>query len=133
MKRFLLFLVVAIAVVSLGLTIYYFSTDNEVIRINNAYVTLNKNALLKTSDLLTIENQSEYTTIDYSEVGDTSILEYSENDGWYEAKKGGKTNITIKTSNRHYSPINLSSASEKIANGFASLPSFTVTSITIDE
>ena len=105
MKRFLLFLVVAIAVVSLGLTIYYFSTDNEVIRINNAYVTLNKNALLKTSDLLTIENQSEYTTIDYSEVGDTSILEYSENDGWYEAKKGGKTNITIKTSNRHYSSI----------------------------
>ena len=105
MKRFLLFLVVAIAVVSLGLTIYYFSTDNEVIRINNAYVTLNKNALLKTSDLLTIENQSEYTTIDYSEVGDSEILEYSENDGWYEAKKGGKTNITIRTSNRHYSSI----------------------------
>ena len=105
MKRFLLFLVVAIAVVSLGLTIYYFSTDNEVIRINNAYVTLNKNALLKTTDLLTIENQSEYTEIDYSGVGDPTILEYSENGGYYEAKKGGKTNITIKTTNRHYSSI----------------------------
>ena len=80
MKRFLLFLVVAIAVVSLGLTIYYFSTDNEVIRINNTYITLNKNAVLKTSDLLQFENKSEYTTVDYSGVGDSNILSYSEND-----------------------------------------------------
>ncbi len=105
MKRFLLFLVVAIAVVSLGLTIYYFSTDNEVIRINNTYITLNKNAVLKTSDLLQFENKSEYTTVDYSGVGDSNILSYSENDGYYVAKAGGTTEINIKTSNRHYSNI----------------------------
>ena len=41
MKRFLLFLVVAIAIVSLGLTIYYFSVDNEMIYIKSSYLVVN--------------------------------------------------------------------------------------------
>ena len=66
MKRFLMFLVIAIAVVSLGLTIYYFSTDNEVIYIKSSYLVVEKGDYIQDNSLLEFKNKSEYTTLKYS-------------------------------------------------------------------
>ncbi len=105
MKRFLVFLVVAIAAVSLGLSIYYFTKDNEVIYINSTYITLNKGATIKTDDLLTFEHPSKYTKINYSGVKDTTVLSFNEEEKYYAALTGGETEIVIATSNKQYKSI----------------------------
>ena len=68
MKRFLMFLVIAIAVVSLGLTIYYFSTDNEVIYIKSSYLVVEKGDYIQAegeNGLLEFKHRSEHTTLSY--------------------------------------------------------------------
>jgi len=124
MKRFLLFLVVAIAVVSLGLTIYYFSTDNEVIYIKSSYLVVDKSDIIfvreNQNDLIDFKNRSEYTTISYSlEQNDRNheqddknsthedehILEYDESEGFFVAKLGGECKINISTNNPSYSRL----------------------------
>ncbi len=105
MKRFLVFLVVAIAVVSLGLSVYYFTKDNEVIYINSTYITLNKGNVIETDDLLTFKNASKYTKINYDGVKDSTVLSFNKAEKYYAAKKGGQTEIVITTSNRQYRNI----------------------------
>ena len=105
MKRFLVFLVVAIAAVSLGLSIYYFTKDNEVIYINSTYITLNKGATIKTDDLLTFEHPSKYTKINYGGVKNTKVLSFNAEEKYYAALTGGETEIVISTSNRQYKSI----------------------------
>lgn len=105
MKRFLMFLVIAIAVTSLGLSIYYFAKDNEVIFINNTQISINAGDTFKADDLLTFQNASKYTKVDYSGVKDNTVLTYNKNEGYYAAVKGGETNIVITTTNRAYSNL----------------------------
>ena len=105
MKRFLMFLVIAIAVTSLGLSIYYFAKDNEVIFINNTQISVNAGDTFKADDLLTFQNASKYTKVDYNGVKDDSVLTYNKNEGYYAAVKGGETNIVITTTNRVYSNL----------------------------
>ena len=105
MKRFLMFLVIAIAVTSLGLSIYYFAKDNEVIFINNTQISVNAGDTFKADDLLTFQNASKYTKVDYNGVKDNSVLTYNKNEGYYAAVKGGETNIVITTTNRSYSNL----------------------------
>ena len=105
MKRFLVFLIVAIAFTSLGLTIYYFSKDNEVIFINNTQISINVGDTFSTDSLLKFENASKYTKVDYNGVQDESILSYKKNEGFYAAIAGGETKIVITTSNRSYSKL----------------------------
>ena len=115
MKKFLLYLVIAIAVVSLGLTIYYFSTDNEAIYIKSSYLVVNRGQLISTSDsnneLLDFKNRSEYTTLSYSaaniQVNESAeegaqVLVYNANSHYFSAEVGGKSRITITTNNRSY-------------------------------
>ena len=105
MKRFLMFLVIAIAVTSLGLSIYYFAKDNEVIFINNTQISINAGDTFKADDLLTFQNASKYTKVDYSGIKDDSVLTYNKNEGYYAAVKGGETDIVITTTNRAYSNL----------------------------
>lgn len=105
MKRFLVFLIVAIAVTSLGLTIYYFSKDNEVIFINNTQISVNVGDTFSADSLLKFENASKYTKVDYNGVQDESVLSYKKNEGFYAAIAGGETKIVITTSNRSYSNL----------------------------
>ncbi len=104
MKRFLVFLVIAIAVTSLGLSIYYFSKDNEVIFINNTQISVNAGDTFKADGLLTFQNASKYTKVDYDGVQDESVLQFKE-EGFYAAIAGGETKIVITTSNRAYSNL----------------------------
>lgn len=109
MKRFLMFLVIAIAVVSLGLTIYYFSTDNEVIYIKSSYLVIDKYDNIRTIDgnneLVDFKNRSEHTTLSYTLEQEDDVLEYSEADGYFTALKGGESKIIISTNNRSYSRL----------------------------
>lgn len=105
MKRFLVFLMVAIAVTSLGLTIYYFSKDNEVIFINNTQISVNVGDTFSTDSLLKFENASKYTKVDYNGVQDSGVLSYNKNEGFYAAISGGETKIVITTNNRSYSSL----------------------------
>lgn len=109
MKRFLMFLVIAIAVVSLGLTIYYFSTDNEVIYIKSSYLVVEKGDYIQDNSLLEFKNKSEYTTLKYSLQSNErkdglNVLEHNE-EGYYLAVNGGKSQIVVKTNNRSYSKL----------------------------
>lgn len=109
MKRFLMFLVIAIAVVSLGLTIYYFSADNEVIYIKSSYLVIDQGDNIRTidgsNDLVDFKNRSEHTTLSYSLEQNEDILEYNEAEGFFTAKVGGESKIIIKTNNRNYSRL----------------------------
>lgn len=112
MKRFLMFLIIAIAVVSLGLTIYYFSTDNEVIYIKSSYLVVQKGDYIQAegeNGLLEFRNKSEYTTLSYglqqteNEDESKNVLAYK--DGYYLAMNGGESKIVIKTNNINYSRL----------------------------
>ena len=82
MKRFLMFLVIAIAVVSLGLTIYYFSVDNEMIYIKSSYLVVNAGKSFSAegeNGLLDFRNRADSTTLTYSiqqEDEDKEVLQY---------------------------------------------------------
>lgn len=108
MKRFLLFIVAAVAVVSLGLTIYYFSKDNEEILLVLPNHVINVGESIAVEDVVEVENRSEYTEITFS-TGDSSILTYNSESETFESQsataKGGETTIIIKTSNNNYSTL----------------------------
>ncbi|MBQ3213396.1 MAG: hypothetical protein IJB10_00035 [Clostridia bacterium] len=109
MKRFLMFLVIAIAVVSLGLTIYYFSTDNEVIYIKSSYLVVNVGDPIQTDGedgLLDFKNRSEHTKLNYSVEQDSEVLVYNE-EGYYLAMTGGNSKIVITTNNFSYSRLTI--------------------------
>ncbi len=109
MKRFLMFLVIAIAVVSLGLTIYYFSVDNEVIYIKSSYLVVDKYSTIKAdgeNGLLDFRNRSTHTTLSYSvqQDEDNKVLEYND-EGFFTALEGGEAKIVIRTNNRSYARL----------------------------
>ncbi len=111
MKRFLIFLVVAIAIVSLGLTIYYFSVDNEVIYIKSSYLVINRFDHIQTegeNGLLDFRNRADGTTLSFSLQQDESLeekdrpLKLNAEEGYILAQNGGEAKIVINTSNRSY-------------------------------
>ena len=112
MKRFLMFLVIAIAVVSLGLTIYYFSTDNEVIYIKSSYLVVNVGDPIQAEGedgLLTFKNRSEHTKLNFGveqEEG-SDVLVYKQDGGYYLAMNGGNSKIVITTNNFSYSRLTI--------------------------
>lgn len=111
MKRFLMFLVIAIAVVSLGLTIYYFSVDNEMIYIKSSYLVVNAGKSFSAegeNGLLDFRNRADSTTLTYSVQADEDnkdVLKYFENEKIFRAEKGGEAQIVINTNNRSYSRL----------------------------
>lgn len=106
MKRFLLFLVVAIASISIGLTIYYFSTDNEVILIRNSYLVIEDGDSISTDGLVDFKYRDEHTTLTFSarNSGSENLLTYNANEGFFttESGKGGESKIVVTTNNKNY-------------------------------
>lgn len=106
MKKFLIFLAVCVSIAAIGFSIYYFTKDNEVIRLNYTTIPVNKGATIEAKGLLSVENPSKYTTIDYGSE-DSGILEYDAKGGLFVAKAGGKTNIVIETKNNRYKKLTI--------------------------
>lgn len=108
MKRFFMFIVFVIAIVSLGLTVYYFSIDNEVIYLKSSYLVLNVGQTKSKDELIDFKNQSKYTTVSFQTNDESSsggeVLEYN-NDGYFMATSGGKSQIIVTTNNRSYSRL----------------------------
>lgn len=92
-KRFIVFVVVLIAALSIGMTAYYFLRDNETIVIKNVEVYVNK------GDTFNIEVERQdpkpQTTISFS-IADTNIVT-QETTGEFLAKEAGETEITLIT------------------------------------
>ena len=112
MKRFLLFLVIAIASISIGLTIYYFSTDNEVILIRNSYLVIEDGDTISTDSLVDFKHRDEHTQLSFkaqnTEEG-ISLLSYNANEGFFTAEsgKGGETKIVVSTTNKNYPELEI--------------------------
>ena len=102
MKKFLLFLVVFVSVISLGLTIYFFAANNEVISIKSSYLVVDANDTIATDGLLEFKNRDKNTTISYSSSNE-EVLSFV--DGHYVANVGGNSQIVIKTSNKSYAKL----------------------------
>ena len=104
MKKFLLFLVVAISAISIGLTIYYFSVDNEVIYIRSSFLVVEKGDTIATDGLVDFRYRDENTTLSFgvSDSSDPEVLVYNSGDGFFTANEGGESRIVIKTTNRNY-------------------------------
>ena len=106
MKKFLLFLVIAIASISIGLTIYYFSTDNEVILIRSSYLVIEDGDTISTDGLVDFKYKDEHTQLTFSagDVDGKTILTYHDGEGFFttESGKGGEGKIIITTTNRNY-------------------------------
>ena len=104
MKKFLLFLVIAISAISIGLTIYYFSTDNEVIYIRSSFLVVEKGDTIATDGLLDFRYRDENTTLSFgvSQDEESNVLSYSSGDEYFMANEGGESQIVINTSNRNY-------------------------------
>lgn len=106
MKKFLLFLVIAIASISIGLTIYYFSTDNEVILIRSSYLVIEDGDTISTDGLVDFKYRDEHTKLTFSagDVDGETILTYHEGENFFttEVGKGGEGKIVITTTNRNY-------------------------------
>ena len=105
MKRFLIFILIAISVVSFGLTIYYFSADNEIIYINSSYLVVDVGEMVPTSNLVTYKNKNENTTLTYGVSQSDDVLSYNLNGEYYTAISGGESKIVVTTSNRNYSKL----------------------------
>ncbi len=108
MKRFLLFIVISVAIVSLGLTIYYFSTNNEVIVLHNPEGrVINVGDKISAEEIIDVKNPSEYTKIEFTS-SNTDLLVYdSSREGFYAQSVGGETEIVVTTSNRNYSKLTM--------------------------
>ena len=102
MKKFLLFLVVAISAISIGLSIYYFSVDNEVIYIKNSYLIVDVDDTISTDGLLGFQYKDENTKLSYSFSQESDVLEFKSGDSYFLAVNAGKSQIVITTTNRHY-------------------------------
>lgn len=104
MKKFLLFLVVAISAISIGLTIYYFSIDNEVIYIRSSFLVVEKGDTISTDGLLDFRYRDENTTLSFGVSQDegSEVLLYDSADGFFTANEGGESKIVINTTNKNY-------------------------------
>lgn len=104
MKKFLMYILLAISVVSFGLTIYYFSADNEIIYINSSYLVLDVGDEIPTSSLLSYKNKNDQTALSFS-ASESDVLTYSAGERNFTAVSGGETKIVINTTNRAYSSL----------------------------
>ena len=104
MKKFLWFIVVAIAVVSFGLTIYYFSADNEVIYVRSSYIVVEEGDFITTNSLIEIKHKGKDTTLSFSSQNE-DVLSFRSEGNNFEAKKGGQGQIIVTTSNKRYSTL----------------------------
>ncbi|MCQ2565161.1 MAG: hypothetical protein MJ152_04840, partial [Clostridia bacterium] len=104
MKKFLIFLVSIIVVVTLGLTTYYFLRNEEIIDFTVKEIYCNQGDIVTLAELGKVvkkENLSNKTVYDYNAGGEevTALFEYEEDKGYYVAKAGGNPIVVITTSN----------------------------------
>ena len=105
MKKFLLYVVVAITLVFLGFTIYYIAQNDEKIYLNiDASQTIYKNKSEYIDWPIVHERPYKDTTLTVL-VGDESVLKYDTISKRFSCIGGGKTSVTITSSNKDFGPF----------------------------
>lgn len=105
MRRFLMFLVVTIIAVSLGLTVYAFIKDDEVISINTTPIYLNVGQTLSLNDIdFEHIKAKDGTVIDFNAGSQTvrDHIEYNVDTKVFTAKVGGSVTLLITSSHKKY-------------------------------
>ena len=99
MKKFLVYLLVIVIVVSAGFAVFFLVRDNEVISISNASLYQD------VGDTFTIDvnhkNKKSSTTINITSSDDT-IVSYNKKDNQFVAKNGGVARINFRTTNAKF-------------------------------
>lgn len=116
MKRFLMFLIVAIVTISISLMVYYFVRDEEVVSFNlgSGKIYVNKGETLSLDDLGFVHKKPNATTeIDFNAGGDsvTSKIVFDEVNQCYiipETSEGGDVDIVITTTHKKYPSFTIS-------------------------
>lgn len=112
MKKFLIFLVSIVVVVSIGLTTYYFLRNDESISITNQEIYCNAGDVISLDRLgIVIKKPYRKTKFDYNAGGEdvTKYIEYKQGQNCYYVSKdfGGEINLVISTNNKNYPSFNV--------------------------
>ncbi len=112
MKKFLIFLVAIVVVVSFGLTIYYFVRNDEVINFTTKEIYCNVGDIIKQDELgLTVKKRNKKTKYNYNAGGEdvTDKVEYDTEHNQYVVKTqvGGDVSLTITTTNKKHSKFEI--------------------------
>lgn len=105
MKKFLVFLISIVVVVSFGLVTYYFLRNDEVINFKTTEIYCNVGDIVTINDLgKTVKKQSNKTKYNYNAAGDdvVSAIKYNDGKGYYVAQKGGDYEVVISTTNKKF-------------------------------
>ena len=105
MKKFLVFLVSIVVVVSFGLVTYYFLRNDEVINFKENEIYCNVGDIVTINDLgKSVTKASNKTKYNYNGADETvtNAVSFDDNKGYYLAKQGGDFEVIIKTSNKKF-------------------------------
>ena len=105
MKKFLMYVVVLVAVLFIGYTTYYFLKNNEDIQLALAEgeaIYINKD---KTCDLPIVWVKPYNSTVLNIAISDQNIVSYDADNKKFIAKAGGNAQITITPSNEEFGPF----------------------------
>ena len=105
MKKFLIFLISIVTVVSFGLVTYYFLRNDEVINFKTTEVYCNVGDIVTVADLgKTVKKESNKTTYNYNAGDETVVaaIKFDTQKGYYVASKGGNYEVLISTSNKKF-------------------------------
>ena len=110
MKKFLIFLVSIVVVVTFGLTIFYFLKNDEVISVKNKEFYVNAGNSISLESLgIEIKKNSKKTTFNYNAAGEevTSKIKFQDNAYVVDPSAEGQINVVISTSNKKYSSFEI--------------------------
>lgn len=105
MKKFLVFLISIITVVSFGLVTYYFLRNDEVINFQTTEVYCNVGDIITVADLgKTVKKPSNKTTYNYNAAEESVVdaIKFDDAKGYYVANIGGNYEVVISTSNKKF-------------------------------
>ena len=126
MKKFLIFLISIVVVVSLGLVTFYFLRNDEVITVGTKEIYCNVGDTISLNDLnIKIKKSTKKTTFNYNAGGEevTDLISFDKDKGYYIVSntKGGDVDLLITTSNKKYSRFKIA---VHIGDGSAAHPYF---------
>lgn len=105
MKKFLVFLISIVTVVSFGLVTYYFLRNDEVINFQTTEIYCNVGDIVTINDLgKSVKKPSNKTKYNYN-AGDeaaVSAFKYDTTKGYYLAQTGGEYEVVISTTNKKF-------------------------------
>ncbi len=119
MKRFLVFALICIVVLSITLTAFFIVQDNEIITVTKLYYQVNLAEAINIE--VEIENENPDTEIVYTIIEGEENVSYSEASGALIAQNPGAVAILVSSTNKDFTPVTVN---VEIGSGIESAPLF---------